>query len=958
MQHHKHRQNKTLVYNHSYHRNYVRCHLPSGLLIVLITSFSLLVSCEKKCVTFTAEERKAADSVVKSVAGVDSLSLLQKRLEKKGDKLGSIVALREWGKLLRGESRFEEALSVHSKGQLQAEAIGDTLELVMALNNIGTDYRRMGVLDLAQDYHYRAWMLCKECTDTSYVARKNRVVSLNGLGNVYMTLGNFERADSVLRLALAGEQRLNSAVGQAINYANLGSIFERHGKTDSAWAYYRKSMALNKEAENELGIALCHTNFGSLYEKARQYDKATEEYEAAYQMMKASKDEWHALNTLIALAGIYHVTGNNAKKMEYLSNAKAMAERIKSPEHLADIHTLYYKHYMQAGDYRSALASYEKATVLQDSVLNIEKVNRIQNTSLNIERNRQVREMDAAKQTLEEERVARKVGFAILGFALLILIGALVIFLYLQRIHRRNHLELKKMAAMRENFFTNITHEFRTPLTVILGLSRDLQEVDSVETKEKAQVIERQGKGLLALINQLLDISKVKSAVGRPDWKNGNIVAFLTMIVEGYHDYARSHNIDLQMFAEGEIVMDFIPDYVVKVMNNLLSNSFKFTPAYGKIRILVKRVDEQLHIAVSDTGKGISKETLQHVFEPFYQDENNTQHVGSGVGLALVEQIIRAVNGSITVDSELGKGTTFHISLPVSNRCQQKVSLEAEKNTPVLPETAVELTDSSSEDNDCRLLIIEDNRDIAAYIGSQFAGSYAVSYAENGKDGLEKALELVPDLIITDLMMPGMDGLEVCRQVRANEIINHIPIIIVTAKITEEERIRGIEAGADAYLSKPFNADELRTRVEKLLEGRKLLQAKFATLPAELKKTEEQEDNAPKDVDLRFLARLSSIVYMLLSSNKDVDVTNIASHMCMSSRQFYRKVNALTGYTPSAYILRLRIKRAKTLLANSPQLSLGEVADKCGFTDYSNFVRAFKNVCGVIPTDYRREHCP
>lgn len=958
MQHYKHRQNKTLVYNHSYHRNYVRCHLPSGLLIVFIMSFSLLVSCEKKCVTFTAEERKAADSVVKSVAGVDSLSLLQKRLEKKGDKLGSIVALREWGKLLRGESRFEEALSVHSKGQQQAEAIGDTLELVMALNNIGTDYRRMGVLDLAQDYHYRAWMLCKECTDTSYVARKNRVVSLNGLGNVYMTLGNFERADSVLRLALAGEQRLNSAVGQAINYANLGSIFERHGKTDSAWVYYRKSMALNKEAENELGIALCHTNFGSLYEKARQYDKATKEYEAAYQLMKASKDEWHALNTLIALAGIYHVTGNNAKKMEYLSNAKAMAERIKSPEHLADIHTLYYKHYMQTGDYRSALASYEKATVLQDSVLNIEKVNRIQNTSLNIERNRQVREMDAAKQTLEEERVARKVGFAILGFALLILIGALVIFLYLQRIHRRNHLELKKMAAMRENFFTNITHEFRTPLTVILGLSRDLQEVDSVETKEKAQVIERQGKGLLALINQLLDISKVKSAVGRPDWKNGNIVAFLTMIVEGYHDYARSHNIDLQMFAEGEIVMDFIPDYVVKVMNNLLSNSFKFTPAYGKIRILVKRVDEQLHIAVSDTGKGISKETLQHVFEPFYQDENNTQHVGSGVGLALVEQIIRAVNGSITVDSELGKGTTFHISLPVSNRCQQKVSLEAEKNTPVLPETAVELTDSSSEDNDCRLLIIEDNRDIAAYIGSQFAGSYAVSYAENGKDGLEKALELVPDLIITDLMMPGMDGLEVCRQVRANEIINHIPIIIVTAKITEEERIRGIEAGADAYLSKPFNADELRTRVEKLLEGRKLLQAKFATLPAELKKTEEQEDNAPKDVDLRFLARLSSIVYMLLSSNKDVDVTNIASHMCMSSRQFYRKVNALTGYTPSAYILRLRIKRAKTLLANSPQLSLGEVADKCGFTDYSNFVRAFKNVCGVIPTDYRREHCP
>ena len=185
-------------------------------LVAFISVCFLLISCGKEPVSFTPAERNVADSIVRSAHGIDSLASLQKRLESEGDKLGSVIALRELGKALRNESRFEEALSVHSKGQQQAEAVGDTLEWVQALNNIGTDYRRMGVLDVAQEYHYRAWMLSEECADTSFTARKNRVVSLNGLGNIYMTLGNYERADSTLRMALEGERLLHSSLGQAI----------------------------------------------------------------------------------------------------------------------------------------------------------------------------------------------------------------------------------------------------------------------------------------------------------------------------------------------------------------------------------------------------------------------------------------------------------------------------------------------------------------------------------------------------------------------------------------------------------------------------------------------------------------------------------------------------------------------------------------------------------------------
>ncbi len=728
------------------------CYRALSISGVFISIAFLFASCGKEPVSFTAEQRKAADSIVRSTHGIDSLALLQKRLESENDKLGSIIALREWGKALRNESRFDEALNIHSKGLEQAEAIDDTLEWVQALNNVGTNYRRMGVLDVAQEYHYKAWTLSDECTDTSFVAKKNRVMSLNGLGNIYMTLGNYERADSALRKALKGEQALKSAVGQAINYANLGSIFEHRGKTDSAWVYFRRSMQYNQEAGNTLGISLCHNYFGSLYEKARQYDKATEEYKTAYQLMQTSKDEWHALNTLIALAGVYQTTGNEAKEMEYLGKAKTIADNIKSREHQAEIHNLYYKHYKRIGDYRTALSFHEQATAMQDSVLDIEKVNRIQNTSLNIERNRQKREMDGAKMKLEEERTARNIGFAVLGGVLLIVAGILAMVLYTSRVRRRSHQALKKLSALRENFFTNITHEFRTPLTVILGLSHDLQandtEADKNKVMDKAQTIERQGKGLLTLINQLLDISKIKSSVGIPDWHNGNITAHLAMIIETYRDYARSRNIALQFFAKEAVEMDFVPDYVNKVLNNLLSNAFKFTPEYGKINVSVWSKDKHLRVDVSDTGKGMEKDTLTHVFEPFYQAESEVRNIGTGVGLALVKQIIDALEGSITVESEVGKGTAFHVSVPIRNDHKRQLAYNPKAYTPLLPETETELTDSETDDNRCRLLVIEDNRDIAAYIGAQFADRYAVSYAGNGQEGWEKRWNSCPTSLL------------------------------------------------------------------------------------------------------------------------------------------------------------------------------------------------------------------
>ena len=922
-------------------------------LITLIFLSFLTSSCRETTPHFSPAERQKLDSLVLACRDIPALAKKQKELEGEGNRLGSITALREWGRALRNESRFDEALRVHSEGLRQAESLGDTIEWVRALNDIGTDYRRMGVLDVAQEYHYLAHTISEESADTTFASKKNQVISLNGLGNIYMTLGNYEQAEQVLRLALAGEKRLQSKVGQAINYANLGSIFESQGKMDSAWVYYRYSMALNQEAGSTLGISLCHTFFGSLYQKEHQYDEAEREYQAAYALMKASKDEWHALTSLIALASIYNATKDDAHVEEYLRQAKTIAERIRSNEHLSEIHALYYRYYSRLGDYRRALENKEIAESLQDSVVSIEKMNRIQNVSINIERNRQRQQMNEVQLKLQAERTKRNVGFGIFALTVFFLIGIVAILLYIQRLRARTHRTLRKMSSMRENFFTNVTHEFRTPLTVILGLSHDLQQRDPEphEVKEKLSVIERQGKNLLALINQLLDISRIKSAVGDSDWRSGDITTQIQMLVETYRDYAESRRIDLQYYAREAIEMDFVPDYLEKVLNNLLSNALKFTPEGGRISVKTWREEEQMFLEVADTGEGIPPEAVPHIFEPFYKAESNLRGMSSGVGLALVKQIIDAISGDIQVISTVGVGTTFMIRIPVRHEGVPTFTPPPTATVPLKPEAPLE---DQTENNDCRLLIIEDNQDIARYIGTLLSDRYAVYYAPNGKEGLERALDLVPDLIITDLMMPEMDGLEVCQSVRGNEIIDHIPIIVVTAKISEEERIRGIKAGADAYLTKPFNSDELRALVELLLERHRRLQHKSE----EITSTSDETD-VPHftEAEQRFLDRTVDLIALSLGKRK-IEVNALAEGLCMSPRQLHRKLVALTGYTPAAYILSVKMQRAKQLLESQPGLTIEDISERCGFEHESSFYHAFKKMYGVTPAEYRRNAIP
>lgn len=840
----------------------------------------------------------------------------------------SLATLRQQGKKERDASRYDEALRLHIRGLDMARAVGDSSEWIQALNNIATDYRRMGMLDVAQSYHYQALTLCDESSDTTYQMRKNRVKALNGLGNIYLSIYSYDDADSVFRQALEGEHQLGSATGQAINYANLGSIYSARGDDEKALDYYRQSMFYNKQDSNLLGMALCHLYFGNIYERRQQYDLALREYEQSDRMMTDLKDLWHALEPRLALASVYYHTHEDAKALALLDRADATARQINSWEHIVEVHHLYFQLMQRQGRYHEALDHHLIATAYQDSILDNEKLDRIHNIGINIERTRQQEMVDMAQNELQTEKRIRQQSAWLFGLTVILLLAVISALLYVQRMRHRSMEMMREASRLREDFFTNITHEFRTPLTVILGLSRKIRENTEVpqSVSDKASTIERQGNRLLTLVTQLLDISKVKSVIGEPNWQHGNICAQVAMLLETYIDYAANRGVTLKYHYDKAIEMDFVPDYVNKVMSNLVSNALKFTPNGGTISVNLYQRGDRLHIDVSDTGHGISSDKLAHIFEPFYTTGDMGEAKGTGIGLALTQEIISHLNGTITAESQVGKGTTFHIVMPIQNRSAD-------------PVTETEIGNSGKP----IIVVAEDNTDVADLLCTQLEPFYEVVAARDGVEALKRAGEIIPDLVITDVMMPNMDGMALARAIRANDLTAHIPIIMVTARVTEQDRLEGIKAGADAYLVKPFNTEELLTRVAKLLEQRIMLRDKYAQTITQAPVTDDT-------IEDHFLARVEQVIVAHINKGEDITVTMVADDLNITARQLHRKVTGLINQSPAALIRITRINCAKTIMAAKPEMPLKSVALACGFTDYSHFAKVFRTVTGVSPT--------
>ena len=932
-------------------------HIP----IILAAAF-LAASCHKDT-EHVDVLRSQVDSAVYSAGDTDSLSALFAAYGREGNSYGEMAAALELGKRLRNESRFYDAIDVHKKGLAAAEKLRDTLQIVQALNNIGTNYRRLGILDEASSWHYRALSLCDQYSGTrnpeDRKALKNRVVSLNGIGNVQLTMGNDVEAEKAFRQALSGEASLGSALGQAINYANLGSILESRDMKDSARFYYEKSLEFNTLAKSDLGISLCHAHFGRLAEKEGDYANAIEEYRKAYEIMEGSSDVWHWLESAVSLVRAYINAGDLDRASFYLGKATKEAERISSMEYLAEVNRLDYLIQKQRGNSALALKSYVRSREYADSVTSEKNLNHIQNVRVGYERERKQNEIEMLNRSWEAERRSRNALLTMSLIALLLTVATIAVLIYLITLRNRNQKMLKEMETMKSNFFTNITHEFRTPLTVIHSAAGHIMKETPVDSPlhRDAEDIMRHGKSLLSLINQILDIAKLSSGSRcRPEYCRGDIVGYVTMICECHRPYARTRDISIIYSpAEPSVEMDFIPEYVKQTVSNLLSNAIKFSAEGRHIMLTSKCKDGDFILTVCDEGKGMAPEVLRNIFRPFYQAPDQSMSIGTGVGLSIVKLDVEAMNGRIEVHSAVGKGTVFIVALPLS--CGEKLNRHFDFNDYVQPGAIREVVETECEANEdvvhegmenaTRILIVEDTPEVARLQMNQLNSDFNYYFAQNGAEGLERAAAIVPDLIITDVMMPGMDGFEFCRRLRASGALNHIPVIMVTAKCTHEDKMAGLEAGADAFLEKPFHADELNVRVVKLLEQRSLLQQKWSS----------DIDDGSRDLSgvpessRKFINDFTDAVNNCLKTG-ELDHNTIADALCITRIQLNRKVKAITGLTTTEYISRIRISLAKKLLDN-PDMLIGDIAQRCGVEDVAYFSSVFKKATGYTPSGWR-----
>ncbi len=511
-------------------------------------------------------------------------------------------------------------------------------------------------------------------------------------------------------------------------------------------------------------------------------------------------------------------------------------------------------------------------------------------------------------------------------------------------------------------FFTNVSHDLRTPLTLIAEPVEQLEMADYLTPQHKAliKIASKNVKILRRLINQILDFRKYESGKLTVNLTEVHIAELMRDWTESFTAIARKRDIKLtiDILVESSVTLAIDVEKVERVFFNLMSNAFKYTADNGKIHLVCTCDDTRLIFSVEDTGEGIAVEDLGNIFDRFYQVDKIHPN-GSGIGLSLAKSFIELHGGSIDVESSLGKGSKFTVKIPIrhiSDRVEMNVSRSITDTDVITELSDIELDITDEGDGKPLLLIIDDNSDIRKMIRELLSSEYRIIEASNGREGIRLASKYVPDLIICDVMMPVMDGLECCKRIKNEITTSHIPVLMLTACSLDEQRIQGYESGADGYLSKPFNSKMLSMRCENLIENRKRIKNLWEIgREINVSKSKIDEKSAVQevcpDLDNEFYARFVELVNKEMG-DADLNIDTLASKMSLGRSQFYRKIKALTNYSPVELLRKMRLTRARDLLSNTDK-SISEIAYEVGFSAPAYFTRVFREMFDESPSEMR-----
>lgn len=541
--------------------------------------------------------------------------------------------------------------------------------------------------------------------------------------------------------------------------------------------------------------------------------------------------------------------------------------------------------------------------------------------------------------------------------------------LIIQRIVQKSIIEkeryerkkLEELDKMKSEFFSNISHEFRTPLSLIINPLEKLVKDDDISDKNKTKInlILKSSNRLLKLTNELMDFSKIEKKLLIPEFQFSEIIALVKDVGRLFNNLADSMNINFRiscLFDQLEIPLD--RGMIEKVIFNLLSNAFKYTPVNGVVMINLSKYqdvnNEYVKISVINSGEGIAKENLDKIFDRYYQVNNvqNRNMEGTGIGLALVKSFVELHHGIVEVKSEPNVETCFDICLPL---IQANIEVATEPGTSAPVNTGRDFIDPAIETNASKptfhyqLLLVEDEDDIRNYIVDEFSTDFKITTARNGEEGIKLANEIIPDLIITDVMMPGVSGIELCNNLKNQVVTSHIPIIILSAKTTIEQQIEGLEMGADVYMIKPFHIDHLKTQIVRLIHFKENIYSRF------LKETEIIPQGAINNIhDEEFIDKIVTFINDNLS-NPELSVDQLANCVSLSKVQVYRKLKAISGLSIVEFIRTFRLKKASQLILEN-KMNVSDIAFETGFSSPSYFTKCFHDHFGKTPSEFASDY--
>ena len=916
---------------------------------------------------------ESLDNPGKGMAYADTLANLAEE-EKYSKGLAMSYHLR--GFAFDDQGKHQEALEAFKLELSLFQELGDTDEISTCYTNLGSIFSNLGQMDSSIFYYVRALEMDEQSGDLLGAS-----IVHNNIGQIYSDEGVYEKAIEHFEEALKIRQNLGEEKRLMACYSNLATVYGRMEQYEKAEGYSKLAMDYAVKFDNLAYAGVIANNAGSNYNDQEHYSKAIPWLEKALQYWQELGNEAYATYAYYNLSKAYAGLGNGNQALAYANQGWEIVQRLQ----LENQHELYYKAFAAAyevqGDLRSAFDWYRKFVFLADSNFKLENTRKVAEMESRYEV--QKKEAELARQELELTRQTSQKRTILFGSlaVILLLIGFFQYVRNQQKI-KNQQVEyaaslrqaeadkLRELDAVKSTFFANTSHEFRTPLTLIISpLEQMIAGNFKGDLQKYYRILLRNSRRLLDLVNQLLDLSKLESGKLKLKPAKGDLGKLIRTVAGSFESLAVRKQIKFEVHVPVEPLDGiFDHDVVEKILVNLISNAFKFTAEEGLVQVHVARVlpdsqavsvdnpPDRVTIEVQDSGIGIPSDQIDDLFDRFTRSTYSEIQAGSGIGLALTRELTEIHGGSLTVDSVEGVGSTFRVILQTGgfkeyqNEGPLPKALTQEERSEPAESSSLE-TRSVGSSPLAKLehqklpiaLIAEDHQDVRDFVTEILDDQFRVVATNNGKAAWEQALTLMPDLIVTDVMMPEMDGIRLCQLLKSNEKTSHIPVVMLTARAAQEDKLEGLESGADVYLIKPFSARELLIQTKNLIEQRKKLQEFFRKKFHALTPAEMESDS----IDAVFLDRVRKAIEENYD-DEQFSVIELSQAAGMSRSQLHRKLTALTGYSPSEIIRQMRLERARQMLEHKTG-NVSEIAFRCGFSSPAYFSKCFKDHFGVSP---------